>query len=136
MLLKLVNETFNRPQGLWTNMVLHPLDIVVNDIVLNPKHAQEISQKVMLLHDVARQRLASGGQDQATVFFVLEEPFRIKPLDHVGNASLRDFQPLRNIGHSRVAFRVYQVQDLLEVILNRRGTPGWGLASHREDSIA
>jgi hypothetical protein len=39
MLLKLVNETFNRPQGLRTNMVLHPLDIVVNDIVLNPKHA-------------------------------------------------------------------------------------------------
>lgn len=118
MLLQLANEALDCAQSLSTDMVFHPLDIVIDDIVLNPEHAQEISQELMPLHNVARQRLAGSCQDQATIFFVFEQSFRIQPLDHVGDACLRDFQPLRNIGHPRVAFRVNQVQDLLEVVLN------------------
>src|ERR1700730_4996903 len=46
----------------------------------------------------------------------------IKSLYHVCDASLRDLQTLSDVGHSGISLRIDQIQDLFQVILDRRRT--------------
>ena len=81
-----------------------------------------------------RERLSGGGQHQAAVLLVVEQPFGIEPLHHVRHARLGDFQRLGDIDNARVTLRIDQFEDPFEVILDRaRGGPGErrGLGRHR-----
>src|ERR1700730_7285828 len=64
------------------------------------------------------------------ILLVFQQSFCIKSLDHVCNASLRDLQTLSDVGHSGISLRIDQVEDLFQVILDRRRT-GHRLIGHK-----
>lgn len=84
-------------------MVLHALDVVMDDLVIQAEELEEIGQQMVPVGDVAGEGLARGGEDQAAVFFVLEEALRIEALDHVGDAGLGNLETGSDIDDSGVA---------------------------------
>ncbi len=102
--LELAGEGLNGPQGGGADVVLHPLDIVVDDLVVQAEEFEEIREQVVPMGDIAGQGFAGGGEDQAAVFFVFEEAFGIQALDHVGDAGLGNLEAGGDIDYARVPF--------------------------------
>ena len=86
-----------------------------------PEELEEIGQELVPPGDIAGQRFAGGGQDQAAILLVFEEALAIEALHHVGDAGLRDAEARRDIDHAGVALGVDQLEDALQVILHRGG---------------
>ena len=63
----------------------------------------------------------AGGQDQAAILFVFQQALGIEPLHHVGHAGLGDFERSSDVHHPGVALGIDQLEDALEVILDRGG---------------
>ena len=71
------------------------------------------------MRDIARERFRRRGQNEPAIFFVFEQTFGIEPLDHVGDAGLRDFQAGRDIDDAGVALGINQFQNAFEIIFDR-----------------
>src|SRR5438309_8905435 len=57
-------QPFDRAQGGGTDVMLHAFDVVMNDAIVHAKEPEEIGEQTMPVSDVARQRLAGGGQNE------------------------------------------------------------------------
>ena len=99
-------------------MVFHSFDVVVNDLLIQAEQRQKIGEELVPSSDVASESFARGSQDQATIFFVLEEAVGIEALDHVSHAGLGNLETGRDIDDARVALGIDQLEDALEVILD------------------
>ena len=99
--------------------MFHSLHIVIDDAFIEAEEPEKIGQELVPMRNLAGQRFASGSQNEATIFFVLEETLGIEPLDHVGDAGLRNFQRRRDIDYTGVALGINQFEDAFEVILDR-----------------
>ena len=86
--------------------MLHALDIVINDALIEPEKCEKIRQEFMPMRNFAGQSFTRRSQNQPPILFIPKQPFGIEPLHHVGHARLRDFQSRGNINHSRVAFAI------------------------------
>ena len=102
-------------------MVFHSFDVVVNDVLIETKQRQEIGEELVPSSDVARESFAGRSQDEAAIFFVLEETVGVEALDHVSHAGLRNLETGRDIDDARVTLRIDQFENSLEVILDRGG---------------
>ena len=117
--LKLRGQRFDRAQSRGTDVVFHSFDVVVNDLLIQAEQRQKIGEELVPSSDVASESFARGREDQAAIFFVLEEAVGIEALDHVGHAGLGNLQAGRDIDNPRVTLGIDQLQDALEVILDR-----------------
>lgn len=70
------------------DVVLHALDVVMDDLGVEAEEGEEIGEELVAAGDVAGEGLAGGGEDEAAVFFVFEEALCVEALDHVGDAGL------------------------------------------------
>ena len=100
-------------------MMLHSFDIMVDHAIIDAEKFQEIGQELVTPGDVARQGLARSRENEAAIFFVLEETLTVETLNHVGDAGLRDAEAGGDVDHAGVALGVDQLQDAFEVILDR-----------------
>ena len=66
-------------------------------------------------------RLKCRGEDEAAIFFIFQESLGVQSADHVADAGLRDLEPLGNVDDPRVALGINQLENALEIILDRRG---------------
>jgi hypothetical protein len=119
--LELAGEGLDGAEGGGADVVLHALDVVVDDLIVEAEELEEIGEQLVALGDVAGEGLAGGGEDQAAVFLVLEQALGIEALDHVGDAGLGDFEAGGNIDDAGVSLGVDELQDALEVILHGGG---------------
>ena len=103
------------------DVVLHTLDIVVDDLVIDPEELQEIREEMVAAGDVAGEGFARGGEGEAAVFFILEEALGVQALDHIGNAGLGDIETGGDVHDAGVALGVDEFKDSLEVILHSGG---------------
>ena len=81
------------------------------------------------MRNLARQVFADGGQNKAAIFFVFEEALGVETLNHVGYASLRNFQRRSDIDDAGVALGINQFENAFKVVFNRSGTAERGLRS-------
>ncbi len=102
-------------------MVLHALDIVLDDPLIDAEQLEEIGQELMTPGDIAGERFTGGGQHESAIFLVVEQAVAIEALHHVGDARLGDLETGRDIDHAGVTLRVDQFEDALEVIFDRGG---------------
>ena len=86
--------------------MLHALDIVINDALIEPEKGEKIRQELVAMRNFAGQGFTCNSQNQPAIFFIPKQPFGIEPLHHVGHARLRDFQGGGNINHSRIPFAI------------------------------
>lgn len=101
--------------------MFHPFHIVVNHPVVEAEKFKKISEKFVPVRNLAGQRLARCCENEAAILFVFEETLGIKPLDHVSDAGLRNFQRSRDIDHAGVALGINQFENAFKVILDRSG---------------
>ena len=83
--------------------MLHSLDIVVNDTMVEPKQPEEISQKFVSLSDLMGQALACRGQNKSPIFFIFQQPLSIQSLDHVCHAGLGNLECGCDVNHAGVS---------------------------------
>lgn len=128
---KLNGKPFDCAQRGRADVMFHSLDVMVDNASIHAKKLQKFGEQVMAARDIARKRLASGSQHQSAIFLVLQKAFRIQPLHHVGYACLRDLQTRSDVDDARVALRINQLEDALEIIFDGRGIPrGIGFGGH------
>ena len=112
-------------------MMLHSFDIMVDHAIIDAEQFQEIGQELVTPGDVARQGLARSRENEAAIFFVLEETLAVETLNHVSDTGLRDAETGRDVDDTGVALGVDQFQDAFEVILDRgRVARGNNLSRH------
>ena len=104
--------------------MLHPLDIMVDDALVEPEQLQEFREQLVPSGDAARERFAGGREDKAAIFLILEQAIGIESLDHVRHARLRDLEAGRDVDDARVALRIDELEDAFEVILGCDGVAG------------
>lgn len=102
--------------------MFHSFDIVVDNTLIQAKQSKKVRQKSMPARDISRDRFTGRGQDQAAIFLILEQAFRVEPLHHVCDASLRDFETGGDIDHTGIALRIDQLENAFKVIFDRGGT--------------
>jgi hypothetical protein len=71
--------------------------------------------------DAARDRLAFLSQNEAAIFFVLEQLLGIKSLHHVGHTGLGNFQTGRDVDDTGVTLALNELEDAFEIIFDRGG---------------
>lgn len=101
--------------------MFHPFDVVVNDAFIEAKKAEEIGEELVPSRDVASQRFPGGREDEAAVLLVFQKAVGIKALDHVGDAGLGNLQTGGDIDDPGVALGIDELEDPLEIILDRGG---------------
>ena len=116
--LELPRQAFDGVDCRRTDVMLHALDIVVDGALVQSEQLEKIGQQLVPVGDVERERFARRGENQAAVLFVFEEPLGIEFLHHVGDACLRDGEPLRDVHYPGVALGVDELEDLFQIILN------------------
>ena len=104
--------------------MLHSFDIMVDYPVVETEEMQEIGEQLVTPSNPPCQRLARIGQDESAILFVFEQPIGIEPLHHVGDTGLRNFQAGCDVDDAGVALGLNQLEDSLQVILNRGGIAG------------
>jgi hypothetical protein len=102
--LEVAGEGLDGAEGGRADVVFHALDVVMDDLVVEAEELEEIGEEVVAVGDVAGEGFAGGGEDEAAIFFVFEEAFRVEALDHVGDAGLGDFEAGGDIDDAGVAF--------------------------------
>jgi hypothetical protein len=133
----LFRESLDRPKRWAADVMFHSLHVVINDAFIEAEEPEKIRQELVPMRNLAGQRFPSGSQNEAAIFFVFEEAVGIEPLDHVGDAGLRNFQRGRDIDDSGVTLGINQFEDAFEVILDRSGIARVGsLARHNKDQLA
>ena len=145
--LELVSEGFDRSEGGRADVVFHAFDIVINHLVVETQEIEKIGEELMSAGDIFGESFPCGGEDETSIFFVIEEAFGIEALDHIGDAGLGNFQSLGNIDHPSVAFGVDQFEDALEIIFHglrgdwsggsllRIGHRKWGKLGRENESV-
>ena len=134
--LQLAGQGLDGAEGRRADVMLHPLDVVVDDLVVEAEELEEIGEEVVAVGDVAGEGFAGGGEDEAAVFLVLEETLGVEALDHVGDAGLGNLEAGGDVHDAGVALGVDEFEDSLEVILDGGGgTEGRGgiFAGHRRE---
>ena len=116
---KLFRESLDRPERWGTDVMLHSFHVVINDAVVEAEEPEKIRQELVPMRDLACQRFPTGSQNEATIFFVFKEALGVEPLDHVGDAGLRNFQRGGDIDYASIALGINQFEDSFEVILDR-----------------
>ena len=115
-------------------MVLHSLDVVVDHVFIELEESQKIGQELMPAGNIAGKAFAGFGQDEAAILFVFEESFAVEALDHVGHAGLRNLETFGNVDDPGISLGIDQVEDPLQIILDRRGVaPGLFRGGHGGD---
>lgn len=110
-------------------MVFHAFDIPVDGVFIDIKEFQKTGQCLMSVDDGTCDAQPFFRQDSASVFFMLNEPFGIEPLQHIGDAGLGNFQSFGNINRARVSLFFDEVKNLLEVVIT--GGRAAGAVGHR-----
>src|ERR1051326_4756393 len=82
--LQLRGQRFDRAQRRRTDVMFHALDVVMDHALVETEQGKEIAQELVAARNVAGERLASRGQNQAAILFVFEEAIAVETLDHVG----------------------------------------------------
>jgi hypothetical protein len=54
-------------------MMLHAFDVMINDAFIEAEEPEKIRQEHVPMRNLAGQCFASGSQNEATIFFVLEQ---------------------------------------------------------------
>jgi hypothetical protein len=109
-----------------TDVMFHALDIVVNDLVVDAEQFEKIGEQLMAPGDIFCERFTGGGEDEAAIFFVMEETFGIEALDHVGDAGLGNAEGLSDIDDPGISLGVDELEDAFEVIFDSTGEmPAW-----------
>ena len=98
--------------------MLHSFDVVMNHVLIETEQRQEIGEELVSSRNVAGERFAGSRQDEPAIFFVLEETIGIEPLDHVGDAGLRNLEPGRDVDDARISLGIDEIQDPFEIILD------------------
>jgi hypothetical protein len=119
--LELAGEGLDGAEGRGADMVLHALDVVVDDLIVEAEELEEIGEQLVTLGNVAGEGLASCSEYKAAVFLVLEQTLGIKTLDHVGDAGLGNLEASGDIDDTGVALGVDELQDALQIILDSGG---------------
>ena len=119
--LELAGEGLDGAERGRADVVLHALDIVVDDLVVEAEELQEIGEEMVAVGDVAGEGFAGGGEDEAAVFFVFEEALGVEALDHIGDAGLGDLEAGGDVHDAGVALGVDEFEDAFEVILDGGG---------------
>lgn len=119
--LQLRGERFDRAEGRGTDVVLHPFDVVTDDLFVEAEQGQKIGQELMPPRDVAGEGFAGRSQNQAAILFVFQEAFAVQPLNHVADAGLRNIEAGRDVDDAGVALGINQFENSFEVILDRGG---------------
>ena len=99
--------------------MLHPFDIMLDHAIVDAEEFQEIGQELVTPGDIARHGLARSRENEAAIFFVLEQTLAVETLNHVGDAGLRDAETGGDVDDPGVALGVDQLQDAFEIILDR-----------------
>ena len=115
-------EFFDALDGGRAEVVFHPLDVLVGHVFRDPQEVEKIGEELVFAGDVAGEFFAGGGEDEAAVFFVVEEALGIEALDHVGDAGLGDAEAAGDIDDAGVALGADELEDLFEVILDGGGS--------------
>jgi hypothetical protein len=74
---QLRSQCLDRAQSRRTNVVLHSLDVVVDDLLVEPEQREEIGEELVPAGDVASEGFAGGRQDEPAVLLVFEEPILV-----------------------------------------------------------
>ena len=112
--------------------MLHSLYILVDSVLVDIKDSKELGEDLVTINNRLCDLLSLRSQDCAAILFVFDESLRVKALEHVGDTGLRDAKALRYINRSGVALFLYEVQDLLKVVVHCNATtcPG-DMSTHR-----
>jgi len=126
-------ELFEDVERLGAHVVLHALDIVVNDLLGEAEQGEEIGQQCVAVGDAGGDLFAGAGEDHTAVFLVFYETLAVEALDHGGDAGLGDLKLGGDVHDAGVALRLDQLADALEVVLHCGGRArGCGLFGHEE----
>ena len=87
----------------------------------NTHELKKIGQNLMTMADGPGNLLSLGSQDKAAVFFMMEESFRIKTLDHVGHTRLRDTKTSCNVNNPGISLGINKFLDTFEIVFGCRG---------------
>ena len=129
---QLLRQRVEAAQRLPAHVVLHPLDVAVDDPFLQPKVPEQARQNLVPLDDIISQFFAFRCQSDTSVFLVFEQPFCRQPLGHVRHTRLGDFECRRDVHCPSVTLAPDQLRDALQVIFpRRRGFRGLGFACAR-----
>ena len=111
--------------------MFHAFHVVIDHVIGQAEQLEKVGQKLVTAGDVARERLASGGQDEAAVFLILEQALGVEALDHVGHTRLADAEAAGDVHDAGVALGVDEFEDALQVIFYRGTVTGRGRGSER-----
>ena len=98
--------------------MLHSFDVVMDDMLIEPEEGEKIGEQLMPPRNIARQGFTSGGQGEAPIFLVFEEPVGIEPLDHVGDAGLRNLQTGRDVDDPGITLGIDELENPLQIIFD------------------
>ena len=114
-------------------MMFHPFHIPVDGLFVNIKKPEELRQELVPVHDGFGDLLPLRSQGCASILLVFYETLRVEALEHVCNAGLRDAKTLRDVNGSGISLLLYEVQDLLEIVVLSDAAAGSGsMRSHSE----
>ena len=98
--------------------MLHSLDVMVDHLFVETEQSEEFREELVPPRDVPRYRFSGRSQDQAAIFFVLQQTLSVEALDHVGDARLGNPETGRDVDDAGISFRIDQVENPLEVIFD------------------
>lgn len=120
--LEMLRKTLYGADGLWTDVMLHAFDIVMNGLGIQSEKLEKVRQEVVTVCYISCKLLSCSSQHKPSILFVFEQPFCIEFLNHVSNAGLRDRKSFCNVHDTRVTLGVNELEDLLEIVFDRGGS--------------
>ena len=68
--------------------MLHPFDIVMDYLLVEPQETKKISQQLVPPGNIPGQSFSRRSQDQAAILLIFQESIGIETLHHVAHAGL------------------------------------------------
>jgi hypothetical protein len=110
-------------------VVLDALDVAALRLGIDAEEGEEPGQGLVPLLDHRRHVAAAVGEDETTIFHVVEVAHLVELLDHAGDGGLADVERRRDVDHAGIALLLDELVDSFEVVLGalagaRRGGHG------------
>lgn len=115
--LQVVGDGADGLEGGTCDVVFHAFDVAVDGVFVDVEEFEEAGQGFVAVDDGAGDAQAFLGEGGAAVFFMGDEAFAIKALQHVSDAGLGDFEFFRDVDGACVSLFLDEVEDLFKIVV-------------------